>query len=185
MPPDVGTAADLPATGATETPATETEAVALYAGAPAALGDAMQVLTAGSARTTSGETVPLDYSGTYGGGTIDMHGSMVNSMTFPEATASMDDMTMNIDFSYSQNYGTAFSVRRDDGVGAKFMITFSKALAKSNLTTENMYDFSNLFTDLSAETADLKVYDDANVLVGDYDVPLTELGDLAVMDLEA
>ncbi len=234
--PDVMDASELPATGGTQ-PTTESEALEIFNGALLAFSSAMEdetemesVKTRLSARATQSDSGNIDWSGSYGGGTVNMTGSYSSSINYPDAlengTATPNtwysisaqfgfdlsgtvenvevsdydysytlsgevkenlDADMDIDLMFDSlgdladmrgemsadiEYGVAFSVLRNDGVGAKFVITFA-ASASQDLGDEG--------TAIAAGT--LTVYNDANNVVYTIDVDLDDLEGLDIPDV--
>lgn len=89
--PEVMDADELPATGGTE-PASEDAALTLFNDALLAFSSAMEdetemesVKTRLSARATRSDSGNIDWSGSYGGGTVNMTGSYSSSITYPDA----------------------------------------------------------------------------------------------------
>lgn len=84
----------------------------------------------------------------------------------------------NIDFSYTQEYGAALSIRRNDGLGAKFVFTFAHEVSQQDISTvvSQEADYAAaLGEELASDTVNIKVYNDSNVEIGSYDVPLSAL----------
>lgn len=76
--------------------------------------------------------------------------------------------TATMDFALGIGIGTAVSIRRSDGVGAKFLITYGANYAKSNINVSTMSDstFSTEMENyLTSQPATLKVYNDSNEIV--------------------
>jgi hypothetical protein len=84
--PTVKTADQLPDTGATSAPASDTDAMALYSGAMAAFGQALGTEAGlGNAKgTTQIGPYTIDWTGAYGGGTVNVTGSYGGSSTSPD-----------------------------------------------------------------------------------------------------
>ncbi len=87
--PDMGSAVDLPSTGGTS-PTTEEEALTLFSGAASALMS--QIETSGytptgsarAARATSDQSGVISWTGSYGGGTVDISGTYASLSTIPD-----------------------------------------------------------------------------------------------------
>ncbi len=256
--PDMGSASDLAASGATTYPADQSAALALFIGAQQAVTAAIDDNTdtdapesfatpkarfstkfaakggALGARGTNTQTIPINFSGTVGAGTMTLSGSDTATMTAPDQGwtpspnttyndlmamsfvwdvtgifngitytiddgsgfheyaitgkaveksdvsmnfdytfgSSTEDVTGNVDVSVSLAEGFAVSVRRDDGLGAKFIVSFAYAESLKDLDLEAEDDPEGFV--LGDEVITIKVYDDANVLLGSYAIPFSE-----------
>ena len=83
---------------------------------------------------------------------------------------------INMDLSVRQRYGMAMTVLRDDGVGAKYILTFACDFGKNNITLENPMElFEEFGNQLENQTATLLVYNDNNEEIGRYSCSLMDL----------
>lgn len=78
------------------------------------------------------------------------------------------DYTADLDLSLGLGMGTAISVVREDGVGAKFVITYAANYAKNNIALSEDSDemeaaFSEMADYLKDQQATLTVYDQNNI----------------------
>jgi len=240
--PDMGSPTELPATGATSYPVGETESLALYMDAVEALSALMVFGDSMSSQARATETVPLDYSASVGGGTVDFTGSMTMTTNGPdyafEPTAnttyndlmrylvdmnlegtidnitdsgfnitaailfdvymdvSMDlktgsdieefsDATTDFDVAFAQSYGMAISVRDTvTAVGAKFILSYALEYDQSNIAASLEGEeamFEPILEELENKTVSLKVYNDANELIGEYAISAMDLGGLDML----
>ena len=94
------------------------------------------------------------------------------------------DATIDMDYSIYASESHALSILRDDGLGAKILLSY----AVSQSWTDISLDFIELDTSgvidstiawLEFQTVNMKLYNDANELIGDYTVPVTELTDFS------
>jgi len=90
------------------------------------------------------------------------------------------DATSNMDMSMSLKYGAALSIRRNDGIGARFFITYdgSAGLSNYSITTiseEEGPDMEGVITELTRKTATLQVYTDEGTLIHSASLPLVSL----------
>jgi hypothetical protein len=245
--PDIGRASDLQATGGTA-PADDAEAKALFDGAVEAVGAAMMdsqgARSMTAARAT--ETIPtetISWTGSYGGGTVNVQGTMGGSFTFPDenfefianhtyndiikmsmnldvsgtvtgitiedpdntavtytitgklindldfevsvdfttgATENEDPTAADMDLSFAHRAGYALSIKRNDGVGAKFLISYAHQFSKQDIDILNVLlagPAPDLGTaaELTGKTATLQVYDDANNLLSEQTLPVSEI----------
>jgi hypothetical protein len=109
---------------------------------------------------------------TYGGHTYAVSGSL--DMTMDEncnialtLTNSASTSTATLSFSFGLAYGTSISVRRDDGVGAKFVISYAcdYSVANQSLSSSSSDPFTALSSALTSKTGTLTVYDDSNAVI--------------------
>ena len=113
----------------------------------------------------------------YGGHTYVINGKITNtisqSFSFDYLTGTdtvkLSDAKIYLSYAIGLGVGSAFSVKRtDDGVGAKFIITYAANYSKAGIlvTSSGMTAFMNeLQNYLASQTATLSVYDDSNNLV--------------------
>jgi hypothetical protein len=111
---------------------------------------------------------------TYGAHTYVINGKITNTVSQSFAfdyltgtdTTKFTDMKIYLTYAIGLGVGSAFSVKRDDGVGAKFIITYSANYAKANVLVSDLSAFvTELQNYLTGQTATLSVYDDSNNLV--------------------
>ncbi len=82
--------------------------------------------------------------------------------------------TASMDLEFGIAYGTTFSVRRDDGLGAKFVLTYGAGYNVADLSVDADFETA-LASYLSSENVTLSVYDDANALIYSGSIPLDQL----------
>jgi hypothetical protein len=83
----------------------------------------------------------------------------------------------DIDYAFSVAFGTAFAIKRSDGVGAKFVITFANSYANNNVSIEKASaEVDASF--LKSATATLTVYDDNNNQLFETTIPLSDIENL-------
>jgi hypothetical protein len=128
-----------------------------------------------------GELGAVTFHNYYDGHEYTISGEMIMNVDIDlniDFITSSSDYDVNMDFSYEQEYGVAYSVSRDDGAGAKFVITFAAEIDESNIdmtTFDEEEGFDAAFAELQNETATLTVYDNSNNIVHEMEVPLSEL----------
>jgi hypothetical protein len=91
------------------------------------------------------------------------------SVNLTTGATQQDDMTYTVNLSLGLGIGTAISVVREDGVGAKFVITYAANYAKDNITVSENSDgsetdaaFTEMANYLKEQKATLTVYDQNN-----------------------
>jgi len=84
----------------------------------------------------------------------------------------------NLDLSYSLIFGFAFSVLRDDGVGAKFIVSYAGSIEKNDIEDVTDSDaLARMMAELQAKKATLRVYDaDSDELLQTVQIGLDEIG---------
>ncbi|NLJ10819.1 MAG: hypothetical protein GX438_10840 [Treponema sp.] len=155
------------------------------------------------ARATESQTTPLDYTLTIGGGTITITGSMTTSVTSPDESfepqpnhtyngkvisnmqmnynmdvatdSNSSPVSMDMDLAMGVQAGYAISVKRSDGAGAKFILSYAFNYSKNNINMMSESDLSDLQTALESKQATLKVYDDNNELKYSISLSLDEI----------
>lgn len=90
--------------------------------------------------------------------------------------------TANLNLAYALSYGAALSVRcqggQYNGMGAKFLVTLVDSITVTDLPldAESLAAFeSQVVASLDTKSAVLRVYNDANTLIGEYTIPLSQL----------
>ena len=252
--PDMGSASDLPASGATSYPSTQTDTVELFQGAQEAIDVAMEDIAAssknrlnklslklnkrssprvaiiGSGRGTETETYPIDWTGEVGGGTMTVLGEESTKVTRPDVgdtftvgktynnlvevifnlnltgtidTITCDDSagntytisgkavqdietamdmdvtftdsdgnyTANVDASISLAVGYAYSIKRQDGLGAKFIVSFAFSNSAKDLDEDS--DWEGFLAD--DFTVKVQVFNDDDEMVNEYEIPYTDV----------
>lgn len=238
---------DLAPTGAMAYPQSETETLALVTGALEALAGDLQANAAASSyasKATYSESMPLNWSGQVGDGTVDITGSITSSSTYPDegfyaeinttyndfmegtyrmyfagtidsvsftgisysyemsgevssdARVSMSvdlvtgtdlvylsDGSMTMDYTLSVAEAHTLSILREDGLGAKIVMSYSTqgSITDIDMTNWESSELDALTAWMETRTANVRVYNDDNELIGEYNVPLTELVDITEM----
>jgi hypothetical protein len=150
-----------------------------------------QPTTAGTFKNymTMGETV--DISGTITSVTVqgtspDTHSYTVSGKVNENMVLNMainlflaqTGSTATMDLGLGIAVGTAYSVRRDDGVGAKFIITYGGTVSKSGMSLDNFNIAAfetSLTSELMGKTVTLHVYNDSNVEIYSASMTLNDL----------
>jgi len=87
--------------------------------------------------------------------------------------------SMDMDLSMGVQAGYAISVKRSDGAGAKFILSYAFNYSKNNINMMSVSDLSDLQTDLltalKSKQATLKVYDDNDNLKYSISLSLDEI----------
>lgn len=90
--------------------------------------------------------------------------------------SSKENSTVSAKMSVSTIYGAAISIVRNDGFGAKFILSFADSFS-AKLDQNNVSEIQSDFEKAQAETmVDVKVYDNQDTLIDSYQVSLSELG---------
>jgi len=88
------------------------------------------------------------------------------------------DATINVDYTASVGESYALSILRNDGLGAKVIYSCSAQRSRTNLDLSDI-ESTAYVDDMTAwaesQTVNVKVYDDDNELIGNYNLPLYEL----------
>lgn len=231
--PSVGSASDLPATGATA-PSDTATALAVYSGAMQGLSKGVGSSVTGSKRSGRGTDTITDtinwtdesgsitgtITGTYtvpdsfdlqpgkayddllkvvlavnidgtingatftddGGHSYTVSGKMKETFNYDYSLDVVTDTngdlaSGDIDYAFEVAFGTAFAIKRDDGVGAKFVLTFANSYAQNNVSLENAsFDVDSSF--LENASATLTVFDDNNAKILETTIPLSDIENL-------
>ncbi|MEW6564913.1 MAG: hypothetical protein AB1404_05360 [Spirochaetota bacterium] len=83
--------------------------------------------------------------------------------------------SMDMDLAMGVQAGFAISVKRSDGAGAKFILSYAFNYSKNNINMMSESDLSDLQTALESKQATLKVYDDNNELKYSISLSLDEI----------
>ena len=87
-------------------------------------------------------------------------------------------VSMDMDLAMGVQAGYAISVKRSDGAGAKFILSYAFDYSKNNINVDflsDSLDLSDLQTALESKQATLKVYDDNNELKYSISLSLDEI----------
>lgn len=119
------------------------------------------------------ETGDPTYTYTYNGKVIS---NMQMNYNMDVATDSNSSpVSMDMDLSMGVQAGFAISVKRSDGAGAKFILSYAFDYSKNNINMMSESDLSDLQTALESKQATLKVYDDNNELKYSISLSLDEI----------
>ncbi len=195
---------DIADSGATSYPATQSDAVNLFAEAMQVLGNEMMSSATTSNYATKGvttDTTPLEWSGSVGGGTVDVTGSMTTSYTdpgqdyVPEANTDYDDLVAaNSQISYQGTIdgvtlsGTTNSYTLNGEMDVEATMNMSidvyvgtdlDQFSDTSVDMDTTEVTNDIMTWLENQTVTLKVYNDDDELIDEYTVPITEVTDVS------
>lgn len=88
---------------------------------------------------------------------------------------------INMDMAIALQYGIAFSILRDNDVGARFMLTYTGAAGFKDVDMEGILniDMEAAMEELASKTATLTTYDDEGEVLFTQSIPLSELPGLS------
>jgi hypothetical protein len=241
--PEVGSAAELPSSGATTVVSDEAKAKEVFTGAVSALTSGLKT-TAASSRHKSRGTETYQDTLDWSDSTVSITGNASGSFTYPDSDdffmtpgtynfvslnsllvngtltgatlTDADNLTYTIsgkfsekyslefdeeftvtqkatvadgewpydysvfyDYSFDVAFGAAFAIKRSDGFGGKFVITFAKSLEDNDnevdMESGEGADFELDTSFLEEATAKLQVYDDSGTLVLETEIPLSSI----------
>jgi hypothetical protein len=113
--------------------------------------------------TVTKDTYTYTISGTVKN-TLDMSMKM-NMTTGTDPDTYAKDATFTMDLVLKLDVETALSIKRSDGVGAKYVISYSANYQENGMSTTSSSYGTALSNYLAKQTATLKVYNDSNKLV--------------------
>jgi hypothetical protein len=94
--------------------------------------------------------------------------------------------------SFAQRAEYALSIKRNDGVGAKFLISYAHQFSKQDINILDVFSGSQspdlsiaITAELTGKTATLQVYDDANNLLSEQTLLMSDItgGLMDMMDM--
>jgi|GEM_PF-2643949 len=144
--------------------------------------------------TVTGITIIEDQGFTY-----TITGKLINDLDFDlsidvttGATAEGAPTAADMDLSFAQRAGYALSIKRSDGVGAKFLISYAHRFSMQDINILNLFSGSQspdlgtaITAELTGKTATLQVYDDANNLLSEQTLLMSDItgGLMDMMDM--